>query len=172
MTVTTGLVLDGGIDLVEILRPLAEPLQRCYWVVDSQMSPFDRWFCATPNSEEILSLHHVDVPECRMTSTDCWRPGTIPKLCTGTPTDEWTYFFAIEGSEEEVKRRAARIAIWIGNLSAEFFAELDTLADLFLMHVDGWWELYTGRQLWHDILKTRLPDSRERSSRHSGESLR
>jgi hypothetical protein len=57
--------------------------------------------------------------------------------------DEWTSFFAIDAPEEEARSRASRIARRIGDLSREFFADLDGLADLFMFHADGWWEFYT-----------------------------
>jgi hypothetical protein len=83
--------------------------------------------------------------------------------------DEWTYFFAIDASKEEVRIQAGRIARHIGDLSREFFGELDRLADLFRFHADGWWEFSTARTYWHDRLRSGFPGCTERSSRRAGE---
>ncbi len=83
--------------------------------------------------------------------------------------DEWTYFYAIDASEEDARIRAGRIARHIGDLSREFFEELDSLADLFMFHADGWWELYTARPHWYARLRSGFPGCSERSSRLAGE---
>jgi hypothetical protein len=46
----------------------------------------------------------------------------------------------------------------IGELSVRFLRQLDVAADLFLCHVDGWWEVYTGRPAWFDRLRSAWAD--------------
>ena len=170
MTETTGPILSGDYNLDNICRSLEQHLERCFWVEDNQMSPFSRWCDETADSDEILLRHHVDVPECRSTSVNCWRPGTIPNFCAGTASDEWSYFYAIDADEIEVKKRAARVRDYVGDLSPKFFAEFESLVDLFMMHVDGWWEIYSRHTVWLVLLKRELPNCFERSSRFAGHS--
>jgi hypothetical protein len=158
MPVKSGLVLTGDDRLEVICRPLSTSLTRCSWVIDDQTGPFDsRWIYESPENQALLARQFLDVPECRNSSTTCWRPRTLPKLAGHLIVDEWTYFFAIDAPEEEARQRAGRIARRIGDLSREFFADLDGLADLFLFHADGWWEFYTARPHWHDRLRNSFP---------------
>jgi hypothetical protein len=169
MAVKSGLVLEGRHRLEAVCRPLSAHLTRCYWVIDDQTGPFDsRWVHGSPDHGALLRRQFLDVPECRDSSTTCWRPRTLPKLADRILVDEWTYFFAIDAPEEEARSRAGRIARHIGDLSVGFFEGLDGLADLFLFHGDGWWELYTARPDWHQRLRSGLPGCTERSTRRAG----
>ena len=170
MAVKNGLTLQGYLPLDVVCHPLAAELARCYWVIDEQAGPFDSlWIYQAPEPEELLDRQFLEVPECRGTSTTCWRPGTLPRLAAHLIVDEWTYLFAIDAPEEGVRDRAGRIARHIGDLSAEFFAGLDGLADLFLLHVDGWWELYPTRPEWYRRLQGDLPGAIERSAKWAGQ---
>jgi hypothetical protein len=170
MPVKGGLVLKGYHRLEVICRPLSAYWTRCYWAIDNQAGPFDsRWTYGSPENEALLARQFLDVPECRNSSTTCWRPRTLPKLAAHVVVDEWTYFFAIDAPEEEARIRAGRIARRIGDLSRAFFEDLDGLADLFMFHADGWWEFHAARPHWHDRLRSSLPGCTERSSRRAGE---
>jgi hypothetical protein len=170
MPVKSGLVLKGYDRLEVVLRPLAPYPTRCHWVIDDQTGPFDSlWIYGTPENEALLGRQFLDVPECRNTSTTCWRPRTLPKLASHLIVDEWTYFFAIDAPEEEACRRAGLIVRHIGDLSGEFLDGLDSLADLFMFHADGWWEFYPTNLNWYHRLRSRLPGCTERSLRRAGE---
>ena len=160
MAVKSGLVLKGYHPVEVVCRPLSAELARCYWVINDQAGPFDfLWTYETPENEAFIDSQFLEVPACENTSTTCWRPGTLPNLASRVVVDEWTYFFAIDAPEQEVCSRAGRIDEHIGDLSCEFLERLDGLADLFMLHVDGWWELYTVRSDWHDRLLSGLPGS-------------
>ena len=168
--VRSGLVLKGYHRLEAICRPLSADFARCYWVIADQGCPFDSaWIYESPDNEALIDRQFLEVPECENTSTTCWRPGTLPKLAGHVVVDEWTYFFAIDAPEPEACNRAGRIAKHIGDLSGEFFECLDELADLFMFHVDGWWEFYAVRSEWHERLRTGLPGCIERSWKRAGQ---
>ncbi len=170
MAVKSGLVLEGYHRLEVICRPLSAYLTRCYWVIDDQTGPFDSlWIYGSPENEALHDRQFLDVLDCENTSMTCWRPKTLPNLATHLVVDEWTYFFAIDAPEEEARIRAGRIARHIGDLSREFFEELDGLADLLMFHADGWWEFYAARPNWHDSLRSSFPGMIERSSKRAGE---
>src|SRR5262249_55163920 len=78
-------------------------------------------------------------------STHGFRPGTIPRLAEHLIVDEWSYYFAIAAAEAIALPGASLLAGHIGDLSEGFLRGLDAAADLFICHVDGWWEFYTGR---------------------------
>jgi hypothetical protein len=170
MPIESGLVLTGNHRLEAVCHPLSADLSRCYWIVDDQAGPFDSlWIYESPEHEAMLDRLFLDVPECRDSSTTCWRPRTLAELASHLVVDEWTYFFAIDAPEAEACRRAGHIARHIGDLPEGFFESLDDFADLFLFHADGWWEFYPTRPDWHQRLRCGLPGCTERESRLAGQ---
>jgi hypothetical protein len=164
-----GLVLRGSHRLEDLLRPLHPYPTRCHWIIDDQTGPFDSvWIYGSPENEALIARQQ-DVAECRDTTTSCWRPRTLPKLSAHVVVDEWTYFFAIDAPEDEVRRRAGHLSRRIGDLSEEFFSRLDVLADLFMFHADGWWEFYATCPDWHGRLQSGLAGCVLRTARRAGE---
>jgi hypothetical protein len=155
----TGLVLNGNRSLSEVCSPLAADLHRCFWVVDLYSGPFrSKWLFASTDNEALAEQQYWDILAFANTGAHGFRPGTIPRLAEHLILDEWSYYFAIDAPEDVALRRASLLAWRIGDLSADFLRQLDAAADLFLCHVDGWWEFYTGRKDWLDRLHTAWTD--------------
>jgi hypothetical protein len=159
MAIESGFVLPGQVPLSEICKPLALELSRCFWLVDVQSGLFRSRFDLTEDLVERLSWPH---PATEQSSTRGLRPGSIPHLAPHLKVDEWSYYFAIDTAEEEAFERVWKLAPRVGDLSEAFLEHLDELADLFIMHVDGWWEMYSGRPDWIRRLRDAWPDLQER----------
>jgi hypothetical protein len=159
MPIATGLALNGRRSLSEVCAPLAADLDRCFWMVDLYSGPFlAHWLFASEENEATFDRQYWDVPAFADTSTHGFRPGTIPRLAEHLVLDEWSYYFAIDGREDAALRRATLLAGHIGDWRESFLRRLDEAADLFLCHVDGWWEFYTGRPEWLSRLRGAWPD--------------
>ena len=155
MPVSTRLILKGYRPISEILAPLGDELDRCFWAVDVQSGPF--------NDPDVLpEAQFWEVPAFKDSSTIGLRPGTLPKLAGSLIVDEWSYYFALDAPENQALRQAIALARHIGDFSEEFLGELDQVADLFICHADGWWEFYTGKPDWHRQLLAAWPDCVER----------
>ena len=169
MAVIDGLVLEGSRSLPEVLAPLADEVSHCYWVVASQTGPFDAvWLYASPEHEARVDRLWWDVPALADNWIAGYCPGTLPALANRLVVDEWSYYFALRPPEDDARRRAAALARHIGDLSEPFLRQLDACADLFLCHVDGWWEFYTGQPDWHRRLRAAWPDCHERPVSQAG----
>lgn len=165
-----GIILPGSRPFHEIIRPLSVEVAPCFWLIDDQQNPFgSTWLWASPENEAIVERKHFDAPACRDTSASCWRPFTFPRLAKHVIVDECTYFFAMRCPKEDVSRRAVWIVPEIGKFTGEFFSYMDENVDLFLMQVDGWWELYTSHAEWRRKFRESFPESYERSWRMAGE---
>jgi hypothetical protein len=163
MAVASGLVLDGYRGLAEVCAPLAAELSRCFWVVDIQSGPFDSaWLYESEANEALVESLWWEVPALANTSTSGLRPGSIPRLADRLIVDEWSYYFAIDAPEPKGLARATALARHIGDFSEPFLRDLDGLADLFICHIDGWWEFYCGRPDWSRRLRSAWPDCFER----------
>jgi hypothetical protein len=166
----SGLILPGYRSFREVVHPLAAGVAPCFWVIDDQQGPFDsRWLYASPENEALVEKKLFDAPACRNTSSSCWRPHTFPRLAEHVYVDEWTYFFAMRCSDEEVPQRAEWVVRHIGKLTGDFFGHLSQVAELFLFHADGWWELYTSDVEWRQRFRDSFPESFERSWQRAGD---
>ena len=96
------------------------------------------------------------------------RPGTIPQFADWLVVDEFAYYFAIDAPESEALVRAKVIADHVGDLSEQFLRDIDQVADLLIVHGNGWWELYSGRPDWYDLLVTAWPDCIARPLNQAG----
>jgi hypothetical protein len=163
MPVASGLVLDGYRALAEVCAPLAAELSLCFWVVDIQSGPFDSlWMFETEANEALVDGLLCEIPALENTATCVLRPGSIPLLADRLIVDEWSYYFAIDAPEPQALARATALACHIGDFSEPFLRDLDGLADLFICHIDGWWELYCGRPDWSRRLLSAWPECFER----------
>lgn len=79
---------------------------------------------------------------------------SLPEICAPL-ADEYA-------PEHEALRRATALARHIGDFSLPFLQRLDEFADLFVCHVDGWWEFFSGRVEWYERLRAAWPECRER----------
>jgi hypothetical protein len=170
MPVVSGLVLDGSRSLAEVCAPLATELSRCFWVIDCQSGPWKSdWMYESERNEALADRQLWDVPALANTSTSGLRPRTLPRLADRLILDEWSYFFAIDAPEAQALVQATALVRHIGDLSEEFLRTVDSLCDVFLCHVDGWWEFYCGRPDWCCRLKAAWPGCRERGLGSAGQ---
>lgn len=160
-SITSGLVVPHAIELRAVLAPLAADLAKCYWLIDAQSGPFRDNLPG--QNEAVYDELLVETDACRGTSCSCWRPGTLPRLADQVVVDEWTYLFAMQCDETGVPERAEWLRPRLGKFDADFFAGLPAVADLFVIHADGWWEVYTSREDWQCELRVAFPDAFERS---------
>jgi hypothetical protein len=123
---------------------------------------------ASPDNEALAEQQFWDVPAFANTSTHGFRPGTIPRLAEHLILDEWSYYFALDAQEDVALGRAALLAGHVGDLSVGFLRRLDVAADLYICHVDGWWEFYTGRKDWSDCLRAAWTDGIVRPVERAG----
>ena len=169
MPVTAGLVLQGDHSLPEVCAPLAHEMERCFSVVDVGAGPFDSlWLFASPDHERIVEELSWDVPFLANTSTHGFRPGSLPRLAPHLLVGEWSYYYLIDASEAEASRRARELATHIGDLSEEYLQRLAAEADMLICHVDGWWEIFTSRPEWRELLVAVLPGCRGRPLSEAG----
>lgn len=160
--VENGLVLSGHRSLTEVCAPLANELQRCFWVVNAQAGLFRSGCC----SEEGLALserYGWNISAFADTSTNGLRPGLIPDAAEKLIVDEWSYYYAIDSPEAVALQRTAFLNGNIGNLSKDYLKRLEAGTDLLIVHVDGWWEFYTPRKAWFERLQSAWPECCSRS---------
>jgi hypothetical protein len=170
MPVTHGIILDGYRSLPEVCAPLATEFERCFWVICVQSGPFDfGWLFESERNEALVERQLVDVPALDNSGTCVLRPGSIPRLANHLVVDEWSYFFAIDAPEPQVRFRAEILNRHMGDFSEPFLRRLDEFADLFICHIGGWWEFYCGRADWSRQLRFAWPDSVERALSQAGE---
>ncbi len=163
MPVESGLVLDGYRSLTEVCAPLANELSLCFWVVDSQSGPFDSaWLYELEENEALIESLWWAGPALANTSTNGLRPGSIPRLAGRLIVDEWSHYFAIDAPEAQALARATALASHMGDFSEPFLRNLDSLADLFICHADGWWEFFCRRPDWSRRLLSAWPNCFER----------
>lgn len=172
MSVTSGLVLEGDRSLAEVCEPLANESSLCFWVVDIQSGPFDSlWLYESAANEALVASLWWEVPALANTSASGLRPGSIPRLADRLIVDEWSYYFAIDAPEPQACARATALARHMGDFSEPFLRNLDSLADLYICYIDGWWEFYCGRPDWSRRLLSAWPDCLERSLSQAGRPL-
>jgi hypothetical protein len=91
-----------------VIQPLAVEIAPCFGLIDAQTGPFDsRWLHASKEHESIRERKWFDAPACRSSSSSCGRSHTFPRLAEQIIVDEWTYFFAMRCTEEQVPQRAS-----------------------------------------------------------------
>jgi hypothetical protein len=138
------------------------------WWVCVQSGPIDsHWLGNGERNEALVERLFIDVPEFRDAGTTAWNRGFVPRLHTHVLIGEWTYFYATNCGESEFPGRAAHSHMHLAR--PEFFRELALTGDLYLVHVDGWWEVYTNRTEWQQLLLSEFPDSYVRTWKKYGE---
>ena len=165
-SITSGLVIPRPAGLPAVLAPLANELAHCYWLIDTQSGPFRDY--SLPGREAVYDKLLVETDACRDTSCSCWRPGTLPRYARQVVVDEWTYLFAMQCDRAAVSERAAWLWRQSGKFDDAFFAGLSAVADLFFMHGDGWWEVYTPHDDWRCELRSAFANSFTRSAAEAG----
>lgn len=142
----------------EVFETVAAKLGECYWLIDTQFGPFS--LTDKPNFFELeaeLAQYRVKVPALFGTSGGLWRPGIFPKYAGLLVIDEWTYLVGFRGSERDVIRAAEELYEAMDLTSPHFFDLIGAKAEAFLLHVDGWWEVYSSD--WDFLEQLRLGQS-------------
>lgn len=164
----SGVVIADAIPLAKLLAPIQREIARCYWLIDTPSGPFrDALELANENSYGALS---VSVEPCGTSST-CWRPETLPARADKVHIDEWTYIFGLQCDESDLARRITWLMNRLGHFDADFFDGLASAADVFIMHGDGWWEVYSAHRPWTDALCAAISGSVIRSISAAGTPL-
>lgn len=139
-----------GYPFTDLFAPILPEFAPFYWFVDSQVTPFD-WEWLDANESRFESIF-VDVPALYNTSAALWKPGTLPDLAPQLRFDEWTYltgFLAVD--DEEAASQAAHL-VRAGYGDPEYFDVVERHGAVFIVHVDGWWEVYAP-PYWLERLK-------------------
>ncbi|QDV80694.1 hypothetical protein [Botrimarina mediterranea] len=162
-----GLIVRGYLTLDEIVAPiLAEASQLCWWV-NVQSGPFDPLWHYADKNEELVESFQIQ------TSTECtlWKTGFVSTLSPHVVVDEWSYFYGSAVDSVEFVRRAIESdkLFRSGSQMAEFLAYLCDNKDLFLIYVDGWWEIYDGNDSRRQRFKDYFSDASLTSWRYSEE---
>jgi hypothetical protein len=140
-----GLYCPSDNSFLDLLRPMFTRLDSLYWIVDCQSGPVrSEWIYESAEHERIFEDMHVDVPRFESTSTKLWRPGSLSQIWNVLYFDEWSYFVGFESTEAEAVKRATRIG-FPGSFTPEFYTSLEREAELCVVQVDGWWEIYPAR---------------------------
>ena len=130
---------------VDILAPMFERLDSLYWIVDCQSGPIKHdWRDATEENENAFLGLFLTRPGHQNVSSKTWRPGSFSVVKDHLCFDEWSSFLGFQSSESEAAAKAERL--WKPELySDEFWRGLKREGELYLVHMDGWWEFYPAR---------------------------
>jgi hypothetical protein len=120
-------------------RAIFDPLWQLYWLIDTQAGPFR--VTDKPQDRELLAELWLEVPGLKPISPGLCRPGILRDF--ELDVDEWTYLVGLRGPEADAIDLAVQLrqAGW-PQLSAHFFELVERNTAVFLMWVDGWWEIY------------------------------
>ena len=162
--ISTGIIVRGYIPIPEILKPWEPEASESCWLISAQSGPFkSEWTQASSENKALVDNQFIWTKACADSCSSCWLPGTLPRLAPHIKLDEWTYLFAMRCNEVDVERRAAWISRGIGKYDEKFFKELESASELFAMHVDGWWEIYSNQPGVYDRYLRAFPAASERS---------
>lgn len=148
---TSGVIIPSRCTLDEIIVAIRGRLSTWCWWINVQSGPFESLWLYTDDNEALVCQFWIDVPEFRDTSVSAWGRGFVPYLHNHVILDKWTYFYASSCDPNDFPRRAAqseRRLYSSTQFNPDFFQSLALTGDLFLMHVDGWWEIYTVNAKW------------------------
>jgi hypothetical protein len=143
-----GLRIDGEQpkNFTRVFASVMREFDRHYWLIESESGPFS--ITDKPNFAELelsLNRYRVSVSELDYTSSSLWRPGAL-RFADLLVIDEWTTFVGILGKEEQ----ATKLATEIFDLQGIFLQPFERIlqkTDCVLIHVDGWWEAYSGNAM-------------------------
>jgi len=126
----------------KVFDSVMHEFERHYWLIDTQSGPFST--TDKPNFRELdadIKRYYVSVPEFEDSLVGLWRPGIL-RFADLLMIDEFTTLVGILGSESEAAASAAAISSRMG-ISLHFFELIQERADFALLHIDGWWEIYS-----------------------------
>ncbi len=126
----------------EVFGSVLADLDRYYWHIDTQSGPFG--ITDKPNFRKLdaeIDRYRVPVPEFRDTSTSLWRPGVL-RFADLLVIDEWAMLIGILGDESAAVAAAVEIDK-VQRYSPQFFDLIQKRADCAVLHIDGWWEVYS-----------------------------
>ncbi len=171
----SAIVVVGSYSFDEILDPIAGELTEWCWWISVQGSPIEsRWLHASDNNFELVEKLAIRVPEFENHDTTAFGRLFVPHLYRHIRIDEWSYFYTSQMSVD-VDRHLVQTSIAFERgvsanrtLSGDFLTLLSDCDDLFLMHVDGWWEIYTTNARWRECWLMTFPDAFIRSWKRAG----
>lgn len=125
---------------LDLLRPMFAELDSLYWVVACQTGPVrSDWLLENADHDRILEEFDVSVPAFEGRGLSLWKLGALSQFDGHLEFDEWSYFIGFQASESEAVDRATRLGL-SRFFSQEFYELITREAQLFAVHVDGWWE--------------------------------
>lgn len=113
-----------------------------YWFIEATAGPFH--ITDKPNFRELdaeTDRYYVSVPRLEGTSAGLWRPGIL-RFASLLVVDDFTTLVGILGSESDAAALATEIFNIYGR-TPQFFELVQTRAECVLIHVAGWWEVYS-----------------------------
>jgi hypothetical protein len=149
-----GIIVEYDANFCEMFKPIIEEFERFYWLADFQSWPVDfDWSHENEENKRFVEEICLELPLLANTSTQVWRPGTLPKLAPYIHFSEWSYLTGLKCDENDVGRLIAEFFFCKGFLYREYFQLVDLYAEIYIVYVDQWWEIYTNRKQWFDILQ-------------------
>src|SRR6516162_3244311 len=114
-----------------------------YWYIDGY-GPFS--ITDKPNFSELdseLDRLSVEIEGCEYGPLGLWRPGILPWAADLLVVDEGTTLIGILGDERNAAATAQEIRKQLSVFSPLFFELIEKKADVALLYIDGWWEVYS-----------------------------
>ena len=136
-----GIRINSALRFERTFEPCLDAFSSFYWLLELPAGPFA--YTHLSGFEEIdAELDRYLVGETRL-----WRPGIFPRFAKLLVHDEWSYHVALLGDENEAIRIVTELNTtrW---LSPEFFKLIEEKTELLLVHINGWWEVYSTREEW------------------------
>ena len=164
---TPGVIVPRYCSLDQLIAPIRGELSTWLWWVDVQSGPITSNWRNDEKNQLLIDRLFIYVPEFRNTDTTAWNRGFVPKLHHHIHIGEWTYFYATNCAPVEFPNRAAYSATL--TRPDELFRWLALCDDLYVMHVAGWWEIYSNNSTWQTMWLNHFPDAFLRSWKKSGE---
>jgi hypothetical protein len=147
-----GIIVENNIKFCELFEPIINEFENLYWLADFQSCPFNfDWRNESEENEGFIEGIYIETPLLKNTSTQLWRPGTLPKTAPYIYFDEWSFLTGLKSTEDNIGKLITEF--YVGQfLCRKYFESVDLYAQIFIVYVDGWWEIYTNHKQWFDLL--------------------
>jgi hypothetical protein len=132
---------------VEVFAPIASEAAHLYWTMELTSGPF---LTAHQPENVVSALDRFAVGSERAV----WRPGVFPRFAPLLVSDEWGYFLAVNGPEEQACRSVASVRglEWPADL---FVGPAVQIVELLLIELEpGEWEVYSPHTKWLNLLRS------------------
>ncbi len=128
-----GLFFSDNQDFVTRFAPLLTKFEPLWWFADFQSGPFSSiYIYENEETERRFEQIHFQVPICKHTSSQVWRPGTLPELAPHIVFDEWSYLVGFEANEMQVESIVNQFAGARGFTSPDFFLAVQQNAHIYI----------------------------------------